>query len=234
MKEVKEVKGVKDVKKRAVALIFIVTLTTGAVIAGRQSSPACRIFSADEVRTVSGANSGTIRQSCRFDSATTSRICTMSSQLRVGSFNLTFTDKYDSIADFVDEIRVIPPIARIRTQTRTYTGGGTGGQIAYEYDATRRQTRLSSNIGATLLITTYDDWDASGRPQRATVGSAATKITLRYKYDDVARTMTTTGPAGVQIDTYDANGNMIHEVATDPTGKTIFSIKIDKTDKVCK
>jgi hypothetical protein len=46
--------------------------------------------------------------------------------------------------------------------------------------------------------------------------------------------MRTTGPVGVQIDTYDADGNMIHEVSTDGGGKTEIAIKIIKTERVCR
>jgi YD repeat-containing protein len=198
-------------------------------------SPTCRTFTAEEVRTVSGAAAGTISQTCRFDVPTTSRICTLRTRLSNTSFDLSYTDKYDSVADFVDEIRIVPPISRIQSQTRRYTSGsGPNAQIAYEYDAARRQTRLSTNMGGNLLVTTYSAWDPLGRPTVATVSSRASTINLQYKYDDALRTMTTTGPAGVQVDTYDADGNMIREESTDGSGKTIYAFKINKTEKICK
>jgi hypothetical protein len=207
-------------------------VTTGLAQA---PSPPCRTFTADEVRSVSGAASGTISQTCRFDLPTTSRICTMRTRLSNTSFDVTYTDKYNSVADFVDEIRMVPPIARIQQQSRRYTSGsGANGEIKYEYDATGRQTRLTTNMGGNLLVTSYSVWDPKGRPTTAKVSSAASTFELKYKYDDVLRTMTTTGPAGVQIDTYDADGNMIHEVAESGSGKTIFAFKINKTEKVCK
>jgi hypothetical protein len=46
--------------------------------------------------------------------------------------------------------------------------------------------------------------------------------------------MTITGPAGVQVDTYDVDGNMIHEISTDGGGKTDFAIKIVRTEMVCR
>lgn len=215
------------------ASTFIACATLAAT--GMQTPTSCRTFSAEEVRTVSGAVAGTITQTCRFDLPTTSRICTMRTKLSHTSFDLTYTDKYNSAADFVDEIRIVPPISRIQTQSRRYTSGsGPNAQIAYEYDATRRQTRLSTNMNGNLLVTTFSAWDPPGRPTTAIVSSRASTINLQYKYDDTARTMTITGPAGVQVQTYDADGNMIREESTDGSGKTVYAFKIDKTEKVCK
>ena len=209
----------------------------GAALTARepQTAPQCRTFTAEEVRTLSGAAAGTISQTCRFDLPTTSRICTMRTRLSNTSFDLAYTDKDNSVADFVDEVRIVPPIARIQTQTRRYTSGsGPNAQIAYEYDAAKRQTRLSTNMSGNLLVTTYSDWDPLGRPTVAIVSSQASTIKLQYKYDDALRTMTTTGPAGVQVETYDADGNMIRSESTDGSGKTVSTFKINKTEKVCK
>ena len=197
--------------------------------------PTCRTFSAEEVRTVTGAAAGTISQTCRFDLPTTSRICAMRTRLSNTSFEVSYTDKYNSVADFVDEIRIVPPIARIQTQTRRYTSGsGPNAQLTYEYDATRRQTRVSANMSGNLLVTTYSTWDQLGRPTTAKISSAASTIELKYKCDDVLRTMTTTGPAGSQVDTYNADGNMIREVSEDGSGRAIYDVKINKTERVCK
>jgi YD repeat-containing protein len=89
-------------------------------------------------------------------------------------------------------------------------------------------------MAGNLLVTTYSAWDPLGRPTAAIVSSRASTINLQYKYDDALRTMTTTNPVGVQVDTYDADGNMTREEAIDGSGKTTYSIKINKTEKVCK
>lgn len=219
---------------RLTALIAATALICTSV-AANALQPSCRTFTTDEVRTVSGAAAGTISQTCRFDLPTTSRICAMRTRLSNTSFELTYTDKYNSVADFVDEIRVVPPISRIQSQSRRYTSGSApNAQITYEYDAAKRQTRLSTNMAGNLLVTTYSAWDPQGRPTSAIVSSKASTINLQYKYDDTQRTMTTTGPAGVQVDTYDADGNMIREESTDGGGKAVYAFKINKTEKVCK
>jgi hypothetical protein len=187
------------------------------------------------VRTLSGASSGTINQTCHFDAATYERLCTIRSRTNAGSFTLTLTDKYTSVADFVDEIRVIPPIARIHRQTRRFASGpAANADVTYEYDGARRQTRLSTAVNNNLMVMTYNGWDAVGRPTGGVSSSKASTVSLKYTYDDAARTMTIAGPAGVEVDTYNADGNMIHEISTDGSGKTDFAIKIVKTEMVCR
>jgi hypothetical protein len=155
-------------------------------------------------------------------------------QDRSGLFHAHLTDSYASVADFVDEIRTVPPVARILKQTRRFASGpAANADITYEYDSARRQTRLSTALSNNLMVMTYNGWDAAGRPTGGVSSSRASTVSLKYAYDDATRTMTITGPAGVEVDTYDADGNMIHEVSTDGGGKTEIAIKIIKTEKVC-
>ena len=117
------------------------------------SASSCRTYSADEVRTLSGAGSGTITQTCHFDAATVERVCTIRGRTSASTFTLNLTDKYSSVADFVDEIRVVPPIARIQRQTRRFAGGpAPNADVTYEYDGARRQTRLSTAVNNNFAI----------------------------------------------------------------------------------
>ena len=219
---------------RVCAAVAAVSLGWSSIFAAGQA-PECRTFTTEEVRTGRGTGDGTITQNCRFDTDLTSRICNMRARLGATSFDVTYTDKYNSVADFIDEIRVVPPIARIQKQSRRYTSGsGPNAEITYEYDGARRQTRLSTNMTGNLLVTTYSAWDPKGRPTTAVVSSKASPITLQYVYDDAERTMTTVGPAGNQVDTYDADGNMIRSASVGGGGTTVFEFKINKTEKICK
>jgi len=203
----------------------------------RQASPAptCRTYSAEEVRTLSGAGSGTIRQTCRFDAATFERACAMRSKTNAGSFTLNLTDKYASVADFVDEVRVVPPIARIQRQTRRFASSpAANADVTYEYDPARRQVRMSTDMNGNPIVMTYNAWDNMGRPTVAMSSSRGSTMSLKYAYDDAARTMTITGPAGVEVDTYNADGNMIREVSTDGSGKTEYAVEIVKTETICR
>jgi hypothetical protein len=198
-------------------------------------APRCRTYSVEEVRTLSGAGSGAIEQTCHFDSVTFERACTIRSRTNAGSFTLNITDTYVSVGDFVDEIRVIPPIARIRRQTRRFANRpAANADLTYEYDSTQRQTRISTRMNGNLMVVTYGAWDSLGRPTSAVSSNRASTVSLTYSYDDRARTMKITGPAGEEVDTYNADGNMIHEVSTDGGGKTDFAIKIAKTETVCR
>lgn len=211
------------------------TLVLADVRGQAPSAPPCRTYSVEEVRTLSGAGSGTISQTCHFDTATYERVCTIRSRISAGSFTLNLTDKYASVADFVDEIRVVPPIARIQKQTRRFTSGpAANADVTYEYDGARRQTRLSTLVNGNLMVMTYNSWDVVGRPTGGMSSSRASTISLKYTYDAAARTMTITGPAGVEVDTFNADGNMIHEVSTDGGGKTDFAIAIHKAEKICR
>jgi hypothetical protein len=224
----------------SLAAFALLTCAAGALawvsVEGQAPAAAsCRTYSADEVRTLTGATSGTINQTCHFDRATYKRLCTIRSRTSASSFTLNLTDTYTSVADFVDEIHVIPPIARIQKQTRRFANGpAANADVTYEYDGRRRQTRLSTAINNNLLVMTYNAWDALGRPTGGVSSSRASTVTLHYAYDDIARTMTITGPAGVEVDTYDGDGNMIHEIATDGSGRTDFAIRIVTHEMVCR
>lgn len=219
---------------RVCAAVAVTSLACSPILAARQA-PECRTFTTEEVRNGRGPGAGTITQNCRFDVEVTSKICNMRTRLGATAFDVTYTDKYNSVEDFIDEVRVVPPIARIQKQSRRYTSGsGPNAELAYEYDGARRQTRLSTNMAGNLLVATYSTWDPKGRPTAAIVSSKASTINLQYRYDDAERTMTTMGPAGNQIDTYDADGNMIRSSSTDGVGTTIFEFKINKTEKICK
>lgn len=218
---------------RVCSAASVIGLAWSPIFAARQA-PECRTFTTEEVRNGRGPGAGTITQNCRFDAEVTSRICNMRTRLGATAFDVTYTDKYNSVEDFIDEVRVVPPIARIQKQSRRYNGPGPNAEIAYEYDGARRQTRLSTNMTGNLLVTTYSAWDPKGRPTAAIVSSKASTINLQYRYDDAARTMTTMGPAGNQVDTYDADGNMIRSESTDGTGTTVFEFKLNKTEKICK
>lgn len=126
-------------------------------------------------------------------------------------------------------------IARIQRQSRRFDDRPAGNaDVTYTYDSDRRQTRLATALNNNLVVLTYRTWDAAGRPTSAASTGAPAAISFKYAYDDARRTMTMTTPASAEVDTYDADGNMIHEVETNGGARTTFDIRITKTEKVCR
>lgn len=132
---------------------------------------------------------------------------------------------WNSVADFIAEISVIPPLERrTRLQQSSTTNCGSGsGTTTFTYDGQQRLTRRVSETtqtGATVSTTTFTPtaWDSAGRPTAATVEistppQTATQTQL-LAYDDARRTLTTTlvipgAPDAVSTTTFDANGNNI-------------------------
>jgi YD repeat-containing protein len=107
---------------------------------------------------------------------------------------------------------------------------GTGTTtVTYTYDGARRLTKASSSDGK---VTTYTNWDVSGRP---TSGSLSSGGTVSIVYDTAARTSTITrssgsGPTSTQL-TYDTNGILIMSI--DSTGLTT-TFNVTGTNQICK
>ena len=141
---------------------------------------------------------------------------------------------YNSVADFVDEVRVIPPISLATTAVNTNSGacGAGTATTTYVYDSQRRVTQLTNGTSAT---TTYTAWDSSGRPTAGTSGGA----TLSLVYDDGARTYTTTqsppgGTQSVSTLSFDANGAQTKIVLVQGGVTTTTTFTNLATATVCK
>src|SRR5262249_8674530 len=119
----------------------------------------------------------------------------------------TNVTSYNSVADFVDEVRVIPGVILATGNTNTNSGscGTVSGSNTYTYDGQRRVVQVSNTVGG---VTTCTAWDSSGRP---TVGRTNGGLTISNAYDDAARTWTGTqtqpnGTTSVATESFDANG----------------------------
>jgi YD repeat-containing protein len=141
---------------------------------------------------------------------------------------------YDSVADFVDEVRVVPGVTLTTSNTNTNSGacGPFSTTVTYAYDGQRRLKTMAS-IGGT---TTYTAWDSSGRP---TAGTTSTGITITNVYDNAARTLTQTqvasnGGQSVNVQTFDANGIQLKVVNTDSSGTSTTTYTNTSTAQVCK
>jgi hypothetical protein len=146
------------------------------------------------------------------------------------STNIT---SYQSVADFIDEVHVVPPIFRSTSNTNTNSGacGKVTATNTYNYDGQRRLVSMTNDVGGD---TTYTAWDGAGRPTKGTSGSVAMSIA----YDDGAKTMTTTstGPNGKSVGTltFDANGAQIKNVVTSGKVTTTTTFTNTGTATVCR
>ena len=139
----------------------------------------------------------------------------------------SWSTSYDSIADFVDEVSVLPPKTRWTSQSGVSTSNGASppcgnstvtGTTTNSYDGQGRLARSVSNGGSASLITippgnanVYTEWDVFGRPTAYAnpIGFAVSPV--RISYDDSAHTRSTVNPAFANttiVDTFDANGNL--------------------------
>jgi hypothetical protein len=142
-----------------------------------------------------------------------------------GPFTVAVT--YPSVAGFVAEVGVIPPLHRkIRITRSANACGARAAAFAFTYDGQNRVTQFGS--------TSYTAWDSLGRPTAGAVATGA-GISVSLSYDDAARKMTLTlggNPANAAVTTFDANGNSIG-ISSQQTGTTAVTT-IHSTTTVCQ
>src|SRR5439155_4264442 len=170
--------------------------------------------------TVTGSFNSSTRQ---FTATTTfpgdSSICT------------TVVFNYSSIADFVDEMSVVPGRAlTTQTMSSSCAGAAATSTRTYTYDGQRRVTQVVQD-GQT---TTYTAWDSAGRP---TAGVISGGPSLSDVFDDASRTDVSTsinkGVTTIARLTYDANVILLSEVHLTGPPHTI-TWTINSTGTVCK
>jgi YD repeat-containing protein len=148
----------------------------------------------------------------------------------------TTVTTYNSTADFVDELRAIPPVLLRTSDTQTADGSpscGAGGfqNINYVYDAQGRLTQLNNGPSTA----TYSAWDSVGRP---TQGSSIAGAPITIVYDSGARTQTQTTGTGdgavVVTTTFDVNGTPTKVVTVTGGITTTVTTQVTSTGRVCK
>lgn len=118
----------------------------------------------------------------------------------------TAASTWGSLADFVAEVAVIPPLTRAtRTERSANACGASATTTTLTYDGQNRLTQLGT--------TSYTAWDSSGRPTAGTQTGRAGPISWSFSYDNSTRIKTSTSilngvPTAVST-TFDVNGNVI-------------------------
>ena len=211
--------------------------STNAGSGSGSTSNACRTYpTTTNIRTTTSGISieFTAAQTASFDTST-KKATVQTSSTSAPVCTTTNVITYNSVADFVDEVRVIPPISLFASSVGTNSGAcpaGTGTTVNI-YDAQRRVVQITDG---TKAVTTYTAWDSSGRP---TAGTTTGGGTLTLAYDDGARTVTTTGTAAdgtrsVTTQTFDANGAMISQVLNVSGFTTTTTFTNTATAQACK
>jgi len=145
--------------------------------------------------------------------------------------------RYQSRADFIDEVSVIPPLNLLTSQTTTTVSacGGLPGsvlEVRYTYDVPQRRLTQVFFV-QTGGSTTYTAWDSFGRP---TTGTFSNGGSVTFVYDNAARTATQTqvfpGSTTVSTGFYDANGGLMRTVVNPGAQTTTYTPTATTT--VCK
>jgi hypothetical protein len=210
---------------------------------------ACRTYGSEMTQTTSSG--GVVMYACTFDTSTHAMTCELTGPPDPdGCIHSTETiSRYDSTADFVDEVSVIPHLnlltridINITREASCTDPGLTTAFSAYSYDSQRRVTQITYSSPE---MRTYTAWDASGRVTTGTItGDGTLSHAESYSYDDAARShhyVNTTSYAtyGTFVwtsdYTFDENGNPFKEVLTETDGKVdTLNWTISATKTVCK
>jgi hypothetical protein len=243
-------------KSTEVCQVSTVTPTTipggGPTTTSLPPSGACRTYAT--ALTLTTSDGLTAADTCAFDTSMHTLTCndTQTYESLPGCVRTVDTAfHYDSTADFVDEVSVIPLRTLVTghdnspaTSTSACPEGYStaANSDTYLYDSQRRLTQvLFSTSGSTL---NYTAWDASGRITMGTGNSADGSVSqsYSYSYDDAARTMTKVvtvpriGSAGYEaVVTYDANGSIMKQLTTLSDGTVTTGTWVTSgTKTVCK
>ncbi len=204
-----------------------------------QASGACRNYAASVTATTTTTSTGT-NPSVATQSITASYNTATNQLSETGTGmsnngmcrrNVTWLTSYGSVADFVDEVSVIPPKTRWASQSGTATYSGPSGPCengtfsattTNSYDSQGRLATSVSTGGISVrsLVATsvgnnnvYTAWDVFGR-QTAYAHPDSLGALNHISYDDSARTRSTTyftAPT-TTTDTFDSNGNLVRSL----------------------
>ena len=204
----------------------------------------CRIAAtAATTRTKGPGFSAETTTACQFDKAANKSTCTNKYTDSIGTSTTTVSVTiFASLADALDEIKVIPPRRRsLRTDTTATTERGSStSSLVNTYD---EQNRLVQEAGESstggIFTTTYTSWDEAGRPTAGKTITRGNINSLTLSYDAAARTITTTTDSGLQklvcALTFDANGNPAATSCKVAGGMTSASTTTTTaTEKICR
>lgn len=213
--------------------------TTSPTAPGGTTPPAtnaCRTYpTAANVHTTTSGSSVVFDalEAAVFDSA--ARTATVRTNFASGAPCSTLVSSYNSVADFVDEVSVNPPIFRTTNTINTNSGSCGAGVVTqtFTYDSQRRLTRVTSSAGGVL---TYTAWDSSGRPTTGTNSGGGGTISIVY--NDSARnwteTQTANGVLTTSTATFNPDGSQASIVVVQGNVTTTTTFTNTATAQVCR
>jgi hypothetical protein len=223
--------------------MFALCFAVPGLAAEPGAAPQCRIgATAYTMTSGSGGLKATSSADCQFDAPEATATCTIQYRDSTGTVSTsTTTTQYASLDDFIDEVRVVPPLTKFLTSTGTQRSRGvtSRGTVTNSYDAQGRVTVTVTAPGKQgVSTTTYSSWDAAGRPRVAHDKGPGFNNRRDISYDDRARTRTTRVNGGlvVTVETFDANGNPLRQTTSNGTGtpQIISTFQITATEKICR
>jgi hypothetical protein len=266
---------------RASSVLVVVTLVIGCDEDGKSSTPisptgpgVCRNYASSVTATTTTTYTGMNPAGTVDTQNITTSYNTATNQLSETGTGMTnngicqrsgsWSTNYGSVADFVDEVSVIPPKTRWASQSgmATYSGPSpcanrtSAATTTNSYDSQGRLVRSDSTggVGPRSLVATslgnnniYTAWDVFGR--QTAYGHPNSFGALNHiSYDDSARTRSTryfTAPT-TTADTFDSNGNLVRSLTvtrvpprplsggTEFVTTTDTIFVIDATTRVCR
>ena len=225
------------------SLAALPALATGLPEAGAPLQECRTAATAATTRSKGMGVSAETTTTCQFDKDTNKSTCTNQYSDSVGTKTTTVSvTTFASLAEAIDEIKVIPPRRR-SVRTDTTTTGDRGSLTSSLVNTFDRENRLVQETGESsgggTFTTTYTSWDQGGRPTAGKTVSRGNINALTLAYDSTARTLTTTTDTGLQklvcVLTFDADGNPAASSCRGPSGMTNGSMTTTTaTEKICR
>ncbi|HWO13544.1 MAG TPA: hypothetical protein VNN80_28780 [Polyangiaceae bacterium] len=182
------------------------------------------------------------RQRCAFDPARAEQRC----EIAAGGEHLSSVTEYASLADFVEAGR---HVGKVTGLGETYEEAGEKRRVSYRYDELGRLLRRVEEALDGTSVTWYADYDAVGRPRRATTehegADECNAWVAQIEYSDLERTVVERSrprdaarcgfAERTRLERYDAAGNRVSVEAADGGGmERLFAThRAESTTRVC-
>ena len=233
----------------AIALCIAISVTAQQRdnLARTTPAPDCRslatAFRTKTLHFTLSTTSFTTITECTYDKGANKITCTTQRNDKRAKTTTVSVTAFGSMADWIDEITVVPPRRRsTRTDTTMTDGKGsrTSASLVNSYDDHGRLIKEVADAppGGDDFTATYTSWDEAGRPTAGTSEHRGWREKLTIAYDEEKRAKVTTAVSQGQRNTckttFDADGNPSSSSCRGQDGQTGFETKITATERICR